>query len=94
MKLRTLTLALALVLTLGGTILMADTTTQPAASPLPFEDIFAKSLAAKKGVTVYVGGHTIALVVTAVTPEVVSGRNQQFDEIQVLRREIVAVATN
>jgi hypothetical protein len=50
-------------------------------------------MAEKKGLTLYLaGGHTIALVVTEITPDVIKGRSQQFSEIQVLRRDVVAVA--
>ena len=93
----TLTLALGLISALGGTTLMADApsthATTQATATMPFEELFAKSLAEKKGLTIYVaGGHTIALVVTEITPDVIKGRSQQFSEIQVLRREVVAVA--
>lgn len=86
-------LALGLILALGGTTLMADAPSTQAPATMPFEELYAKSLAEKKGLTLYLaGGHTIALVVTEITPDVIKGRSQQFSEIQVLRRDVVAVA--
>ncbi len=89
----TLTLALGLISALGGTTLMADAPSTHATATMAFEELYAKSLAEKKGLTLYLaGGHTIALVVTEITPDVIKGRSQQFSEIQVLRRDVLAVA--
>jgi hypothetical protein len=51
-----------------------------------------QSKSEKKGVTVFLPGQQIAIVVTAVQGEVVEGRNQEFSRIVIDADEILALA--
>jgi|GEM_PF-1140147 len=46
----------------------------------------------KRGVTVYVPGHAIPIVVTAIGSEVVEGRSQEHQRVVIDADEILAVA--
>ncbi|MDH5179444.1 MAG: hypothetical protein OEZ39_02085 [Gammaproteobacteria bacterium] len=57
-----------------------------------FADILKNSMEDKKGVLVYLrGGHSIGMVVTAIEPDHVTGRNREYDTIIVSRGDIVAL---
>jgi hypothetical protein len=46
----------------------------------------------KKGLTIFLPGHQIAIVVTAVQGEVIEGRNQEFSRVVIDADEIQALA--
>jgi hypothetical protein len=55
-------------------------------------ELLERSQKEKKGVTVYVPGHTIAIVVTAIGPDVVEGKNQEYQRVVIDAEDILAVA--
>ena len=56
------------------------------------KELLERSKNEKKGVTVYVPGHTISIVVTAIGPDVVEGKNQEYERVVIDADEILAVA--
>lgn len=51
-----------------------------------------QSKAEKKGITVFLPGQQIAIVVTAVQDEIVEGRNQEYSRVVIDTDEILALA--
>jgi hypothetical protein len=51
-----------------------------------------QSKAEKKGITIFLPGQQIAIVVTAIQGEVVEGRNQEFSRVVIDTDEILALA--
>lgn len=49
----------------------------------PFQSLFEKSLAEKKGLTVWVAGQSIGLVVTKIGDGFVEGKNRELSAIVV-----------
>lgn len=101
MTAKQMALSAGLVAVVGGGALMATPRdTAPAAdsavvgvADTAYRELFELSLAEKKGLTLYVGGHTIPGVVTKILgSEAVELRNPQFSKIVVRCEDIVAVA--
>ena len=55
--------------------------------------LFEQSQKEKKGLTVFLPGHTLAIVVTAVHgTDTVEGRNQQYERVVIRVDQILALA--
>ena len=50
----------------------------------PFQSLFEKSLAEKKGITVWMRGNSVGLVVTRIDDHAIVGRSREMSEIVVL----------
>ena len=56
----------------------------------PFQPLFEKSLAEKKGITVWLCGNSVGLVVTKIGDGFIAGKNRELSEIVVLTERIDA----
>jgi hypothetical protein len=72
--------------------LAAATATASAAETNPLMDILSASMKDKKGVTLYVKGQQIGMLVTALDQEFVQGRSQEKSKIVVRISAIDAAA--
>jgi hypothetical protein len=61
--------------------------------PAVMKAMFEQSQKEKKGLTVFLPGHTLAIVVTAVHgSDTVEGRNQQYERVVIRVDQILALA--
>lgn len=85
----------ALVLTLALALGPATVTAAQAADPVrdALVGMLEKSRSEEKGVTLFVPGHSIAIVVTALHgTDAVEGRNQEYGRVLVRLDEVLAAA--
>ena len=73
---------------------VAQAPAKPAGAAASFQELFEKSLAEKKGITLYVGGQAIGGAVTRIGADVVELRSQEFARIVVRIDRIDGVAAH
>lgn len=95
MSFRTAVLALPIALVLAASFASAQSEPATASGANPTVDtLFQKSQQENKGLMFYVGGQSIAGVVTAVDAEYVTAKNREYGTIVIRRDRIDAVAGN
>lgn len=95
MSLRTAFLALPIALVLVASFASAEAEPTPAAGTDPTVNaLLQKSQQENKGLMFYVGGQSIAGVVTAVDDQYISAKNREYGTILIRRDRIDAVAGN
>ena len=96
-KLSTLVALSGLALSLSflpAALAQAPAAPKSAAASASFQELFEKSLAEKKGITLYVGGPVIAGGVTRIGADVVELHSQEFARIVVRIDRIDGVAAH
>ncbi|HEX2483689.1 MAG TPA: hypothetical protein VHQ66_00215 [Myxococcota bacterium] len=77
---------------LSASLLLAASAAHAELDSAAARALLEQSQREKKGVTIFVPGHAISIVVTSVSSDSVEGRNQEYQRVVIDPEEILAVA--